>query len=365
VAADRHLYLRFGIGAFLLSCLVSVSSQEAAPDLHGRVVTVVLEASGAPLPTTEQLDAVLAPVLCDQDQNLYFRKLGADSGSSPLIRIAANGRSSAKFDPDKLSGNSRGTDLVAFTVDTLGRVHGIVRLVEANSTIGSYLVVYTKNGEVASKTKLEVDFIPSAFTALESGDYFVSGITVKKARDDVSKPVTALLDGSGRVKINLATPEEDHVARSKKTQQRGGSSAEPSPQLSAIENGTSVYGSDKNVYLFRATNPVRMKILSPAGTILRELELKAPVHGAEPFEFRVAGNRVLVGFRPARTGKEPSAPESIPLYVIFDSESAEPMMHYRFGASIRGALACFTGDRFQFLTGTRDGRFAILDAKTK
>lgn len=337
----------------------------ARANIYTQASEVTLEATGLPLATSERLEAVLAPVVCDQDQNLYFRKMSADPGASLLQRISANGKSTAIYDASKLPNNSREIDLLAFAVDAHGKVYEFVRAVEGKRELTNYILAFSKDGELVSHTKVELDLIPSAFTALETGDYFVSGTLVKQSRDDQPGSVTAILDSSGRMKLDLKVSSDDAPLTSSKDGVRTPDGTASNSKLTAIENGTSLYGPDKNVYLFRASDPVELKVFSPAGMVLRHQQLRAPFSKAVPFEFRLAGSRVLVGFRTGQTGKDGADASATPRYVIFDAQSGEPILQYRFGESIRGALACFSGDRFTFLTGNRSGHFAILDAKAK
>lgn len=121
--------------------------------------------------------------------------------------------------------------------------------------------------------------------------------------------------------------------------------------------------STKTFIFLELPNPVEFKVISETGMIVREQKLRPPFENAMPFEFRLGANKFLVGYKPAANVAKEIAPA--PVYTIFDSESAEPLISYQFGESIRGALGCFTGDRFTFLTGTRDGHFAILEAAAK
>lgn len=324
--------------------------------------TVTLEALGVPSASSEPLSAVLAPVVCDQDQNLYFRRIGTGGTSAPLVRLSNNGRSSAVFDANKTPGFTREVDVLSFTVDVYGRVHQIVRVEEGKRQLTNYIVSFSKDGQIIGKTRLSADMIPYSFVALERGDYFLSGMGIKQSRNDVPKSVTGIFDESGNLKKDLRQkgddPEPTRVPES--TGQQANESARPSGNP-AIENGMAFYGLDKNIYLFRASNPVELIIMNESGEVVRRRRLRAPFEHGQAFEFRVGLSKVMVGFREPREKQAPVTNE--PVYTIFDAETGEPILNYRFGASVRGALGCFTGDRFTFLTGTRDGHLAILEAK--
>ena len=116
-----------------------------------------------------------------------------------------------------------------------------------------------------------------------------------------------------------------------------------------------ILADDGNIYLARWTGKHPIIVISPAGEVVRKINLVPPREGWDAFHFFVAGGKIAMEFF------QPGAQESSStvMYSLYDAESGERQGDYTLAPGISGKFACYTPNQFTFLTIQDDGLFII------
>ena len=131
--------------------------------------------------------------------------------------------------------------------------------------------------------------------------------------------------------------------------------------IRAVGLGDEIPADDGNIYLMRKTDKNLLRVISPAGEVVRKLTLVPPQEGWDGFRYLVAGGKIVMEFM------KPEAQErngSTVLYSLYDAESDERQIDYEITPEISGSFACYTPNQFTFLT-VQDGALSIIQAVPK
>lgn len=217
--------------------------------------------------------------------------------------------------------------------------------------------------------------------AFPDGNFLIVGTSTESTERPSAgswQPFTAVYDPSGRFvsEVTLANDIVNNFDKGGTGRPRGTAGAQNQaspPEASkpqqyfevAISTGGLVNGPDGNVWILRASNPVRLYAIDSSGRVTQRLRFSSPVPGLMPFDFGFAGpGQIFLDFvRPPATPSVPSGPSE--LLAIFNTISQQFEALYTLPEDANkglNALAC--SDRnggFLYLGGTPDNRFAVFD----
>lgn len=339
------------------TCLVGAQQPPEWP-LRLRETVVVAGLYAAP---------ILSPAKCDARGNLYVRfyERGA-AYASPVLKISREAKVVATFAIRSAQGFESAT-AADFTLDPRGRLYFLSTTPSGDVAI----VVFDPEGHYDSTIQLKQALYPGSVAVFASGEFLISGTTKKDANQESGEnpsapedPFTAIFDRNGRLIKQLTFPEDiqeeakDDTATTER--ERTGSSARPArPRRrefqKAIFLGQAVSADDGYVYLMRATPKPLIYVITPAGTVLRRLEITPPSEGALPGELQVARGKLALMFA------EPDASHRFKrhILVLANAETGEILSRHPSTPEVGGELACYTPDGFVFFGGSAGGQFAI------
>jgi len=248
--------------------------------------------------------AFMTPAKCDDEGNLYIRKLAMDRPLlGPVVKIAADGKRTAIFDPsvfsqlhlDRADAFSAASDGGLYQVAQKGIVKPVL-----------YVLHFFSDGTASTSVRLDADLEVYNFAAFANGSFLVSGLQrdVTNGKDPGKKFTAAFLDSGQMIaKLSfepapgdLAPGKEKHAgqpptAASNLVKPAGPEKAEPILDLTDAE-----VGGDGNLYVMRRSSPVLIYVVSPSGTVLRTLKIATPAHVQFPSGFHLSANRLAVSF---------------------------------------------------------------------
>lgn len=132
----------------------------------------------------------------------------------------------------------------------------------------------------------------------------------------------------------------------------------------AIATGGLVSGPDGNVWILRASDPMRLYAVDSAGEVAKHFEFSSPIRGLKPFSIGFAGPD-MVFFDFAHFAPDPS-PTSGPskVFALFNTVSARFEGLYTLPDTEKGLRIPACGDRhggFLFLGTTPDNHLGVFD----
>jgi hypothetical protein len=215
---------------------------------------------------------------------------------------------------------------------------------------GKFIDNFAPDGTRESSVALErtpVPFFPSQLAVFNSGEILVSGSQIRSSY----KASTAIFDPRGRLVKQLVL-DGDVVIESAIL---GSDTRAQQQNNNAIGWSMAITGDDGLVYLMRATSPVTVYAISPAGEVVHQIVVRAPSGKASPpyeFGIRVAKNRLVVQF-------------SRNAYTVVDATTGEQLATYESDEEA-GTMACFlpNPDRFLIFSQNKHG-LDIVEAEPK
>ncbi len=300
----------------------------------------------------EGIRGLFMPAKCDREGNLYFRSLDgqpARAAVRTLKKVGPDGKLKAKY---TFEGQPELANLDAydFAVSPDGRVFATAAGPEQ-----VYLVEFREEGMFKSKTLLDHLFRPTQITAFKSGDSFlISGVELNDGSEQKGFPAfTAIFDRAGRTVRNLSRQTRDE-----ETAKDEESAREEEPELAGIntgvEFGIALTGEDGFAYLLRQTIPAVIYVVSPAGEVVRKLEVNPGRRYLKllPHAMQLAEGRLLLMF----------GNESERIFQVVDPQSGEILEEYFPEPALGGALACYNGKELVFLT-SNNGKLQLTYAQ--
>ncbi len=263
----------------------------------------VAASKDAPAPESLQLTsraivpfagALAGKARCDDDGNVYVRLLDAETSKQqhpisilPIQRISPNGSLTGSFSIASVSPRLSAID---FFVANDGKVYLAGR---SDAEGALYVVLFSRDGLVESKVKLDVPFfIPYQIVVFRSGEFLLSGIHGSRNRT----PYTGVFNAGGKlIKEIYETEDEDSRKRTE--------AGEPNfvPDYSDYGNnfvvhGDGVLGSDGNAYLLRSVSPALIYVISPKGEVIRKLQVDSPGSGLLAKRIKSAPGSLAISF---------------------------------------------------------------------
>lgn len=309
---------------------------------------------------------IMAPFRCDSNGNVYLRFYQfAQLLAAPIVKLSAEAKTVARFSPGSVPGFKNFTTH-DFAVDGRGGVHLLVTntIDERNEP---YILSFREDGTHERSIRLSGSFRPARLALFPTGDFLVTGLAVSLREEDSRpdyEPFTGIFDATGSQLRKLTLPGD--VKLQPQTESPGKNSTKPAEQqgrarapLAEVSTGEALVGQDGNVYLMRRTAKPLVYVISPAGELLRKLEVAPPSEKAEPWAMKYGGGKLVVTFNEPAEKKEQG---QIQIISLVDTETGERQMDYVASGAVGGGLICYTPNSFRFFGSTEDGHLTIEDA---
>lgn len=340
---------RIGLLILLASPLVAAQTPQKA-EAPG-VAPRALELTETIAPETDLGSVLLSPFRCDGDSNLYYRKSSASPWKMPIEKYDARGQLKASFNITEAGVQ----DLMplSFFVSKKGEVF------QAGGIRGghdAYVVAYSSDGHVTSKTKLDLkDASIYNFAVFPTGEMLLGGIEHSRGPDnvDMSHAFTIIADRSGKTLKKMELEDDRRIKEAFDTGDPVVAPAGTNGINMAVAGGHVGVAEDGNVYLLRRLNPAIIYGISPAGEIVRRIELKSDVRDSVPRNMLINGTDAAVLF-----GTD--GPQDTEIRIV-DLTNGDLKAVYKPAQSLGTALTCFNSSNFTFL-GAKEGRRVIYRA---
>ncbi|HEV2233888.1 MAG TPA: hypothetical protein VGV68_10840 [Terriglobia bacterium] len=258
--------------------------------------------------------SIVIPVECDADGDVYILtaanlQVAQHLGGMPITRIKPGSSHLTEFDPASPA-DYAGYLHRSFYVDPHGAVYTLIeaykRPLDYNKgpNIPDILVAkYKDDGTVDSVTKLEPPPGPHLFAyqfaVFPDGSFLLTGNLVSGTPGVSSnlmptEPFTWIFNRSGAFEAPVKLADDVHPPDKNWTKEgrKGGE------WVMDIQHSGMLGSIDGTVYLYRASDPVRLYAISSSGSVFREVTIKPPQPGMQPLEASLAGSsQILIQFR--------------------------------------------------------------------
>jgi len=293
------------------------------------------------------------PMRCDGDGNLYLRPFRAELGlAAPVKKFDSNGKLVATFAVDSVP-NLKVLAIPYFAVTASGEVY---ELIAADKDPYMHVAVFGKDGSYKSNIKLDALVHGSQLAVFPSGELLLSGI--EQTESSPRPPFVGIFKDDGTLTKRLSLEDDKRIQAAV---ERGDFSVSdptrPGSNL-AVSLGQAAAGEDGNIYVMRRTTPAVLYGISPAGAVVRRVEVGSPDPEMMPTTLHASANRLLVMFRNENTKEQ--------LLKVIDMGSGDLTAQYRTN-SLGAALACYLANdnRFVFMTNTKDRKMAFNIAEAR
>jgi len=284
---------------------------------------------------------------CDGKGNVYYRP-GDATSSGPIVRVSADGRNVTTIDLKSLPDFGGSDRIIAWTNGLRGEIH----LIAYNNEGKPCLLTFDDAGQVKSSGKLDSEFIFLHLAVFPTGELLAAGLEEHKEKNEtLGEPYTAIFDRNGTPlkELNFSGDVKDHSMKEGSNESRLGP---------VIALGDEVPADDGNIYVMRKAEKHPIFVISPAGEVVRKLNLVPPREGWDWYDFFVAGGKLVIeAFKPNSGGQK----SSDILYSLYDTESGERQLDYEITPEISGPLVCYVPNQFTFLT-VQDNGLSITHA---
>jgi len=271
------------------------------------------------------------PTACDQQGRYYVKLVRPGPGMvGPLFRFSSKGVVEAQFE-------TSGELINRYAVRPDGGV--IMMRVEGTQLVDNFAPGGTRESSVPLD-RPPIPFFPSQLAVFPTGEILISGLQYHQGY----KASTAIYDPFGHLRKQLQLEGdaqiEDAIAEDTRAQQQ---------HKEAVDKSVAVTGDDGLVYLMRASSPVTVYAISPAGEVIRKVVVSAPSDTGLPyFGIRVVKNRIAVQFRRScdRTADLGSCRSSS--YAVVDATTGKRLAGYEAEKDAAGTMACYAPDPDRF-----------------
>ncbi len=336
---------------FMSSVLVGVLWAAVPFSLTAQALRIV--PTGTHVLQTQWNRPIHLPVKCDQEGNIYFRNFETGITSSPVVRVSQKRDDVTSFsvanDPDL-----KGASVRDFAVTPDGTVF---ELVHAGNDV--YVVEFSDDGSVSSKTKLEKQFWPEHLAVTPDGDRFLIAGTELPAKD--GKPpqlVTAIFDNSGRLVKDLTLLHDPAVLKEPRAGEPRIENYFTSHAILPLVQGETQVGLNGDLYVVRASRPPEVFVLNSNGKFVRSVTVDVPENGMSLGAIQFSDSRIAALFHQL----DDSGQVQKRVMAIVDSNRGTTERRYQLADGMDGVFACYDGSSFTFLS-TEHGKFAITTAK--
>jgi hypothetical protein len=259
--------------------------------------------------------------------------------------------------------------------------------------LGTLIVRYGDDGTMDSYVKLgrfaEGHVSPLRFAPLPDGTFFVIGTIWGP---EGAHPFATMFDRAGTFVKNVVIPGDVSIKEATaprtpppkevsdlgpggtgSTVQSEGSKRSGPPQkrankdlasLFAVNDSMLLSAPDGNVYLLRATHPLRIYGISAGGEVVKQFEVQRPAPDLSPVQMDRAGiGSIFIRFDYVATGAPGGTEHSAPLISVIDLSTGHVSAIYRIDPAesdfSAGACASSPYD-FLFVGAGKDGKLELL-----
>jgi hypothetical protein len=291
----------------------------------------------------------IEPMLCDEKGSTYFQ-VQRNGPISTVLGLGTNGGAQHFPLPQQFAANS--TFVLGFTVDRSGKATIFLQTMEDKKLVHR-LLMYSKDGELVWNAKLDRLLAPETAVQLDSGDFLILGQVMGARLGEKPILTMGIVDKQGTLQRDLVNQLTSVGIK--------GSGSEALQQAHSTEARLS---DDGNIYILVPGEDPRITVLNQSGNKIRGFSLRPPLKDSTTFDYRVSGSRIFIGFR-SKSEFELGTKVLKAVYAAYSPQDGTPMTVYTIGPNLRGALGCINGDETTFVTGTKDGHFAIQRASLK
>ncbi|HEV2494197.1 MAG TPA: hypothetical protein VG204_14115 [Terriglobia bacterium] len=361
-------------------------AEEQAPTSHELYESGRLQFS-APPPTVVQTG-----VQCDANGNIYL-VYGAsfeatyvairNGVSLPVSKISPDAKSVVQFPIGQVQGYAE-YHRMSYYVDPYGKVYALLtalpheRDYKGPNWADSLVVKYKDDGTVDSVVKLDEasrgeHFDAWTFGIFANGSFLVTGAELSE-KHAPTKPFTAVFDRQGTFVAPLSLAHDvrpsslkrptrpSNSRRLSQTPQAEASGGSPANEgrnwVVDVQQGLMTGSVDGNLYLLRASTPARVYVITPAGSVLSELEVKPPELDMRPVQMSLAGqSNLLIEFSHDRSSGQSETRQSL---ALLDLGTGKITDTYRLPADA-GICACAASrNEFLFLDTSKDNQLEVV-----
>lgn len=330
-AARKRVLLLIGLA--LMACAPGWGQQAAQQSKAGTAMSGNLPApverqlaeSGRNVVSAPPAMAILSGTQCDTNGNIYVTYTAGSPGpgianalvKAPVSKVSFDSERAVQFPASQLDGYADNYR-ESYYADPRGTLYTLVTAAQHLPEPGhpivpdSLIVKYNDDGTIDSVVRLKppagVRFNPHKFAAFLDGSFLVTG---RDLSDDhkTMRPFTAIFDRSGAFVTELTLPNDVRPgepapettttpppqapdAGKLATETRKGQE-HPRSWFEQMYWSVFVGSLDGNVYLLRPSNPAQLYLITSAGTLVRELEVKFPEQGTRANSASLAGQNGL------------------------------------------------------------------------
>lgn len=290
--------------------------------------------------------------------------------------------------------------LESFSVLTDGAVYALIFTRPNGESKGEYYVKQLKE-DITADSMTRIQGPPGAahwsadlLGVFPKGNFLVAGVSSQetgRASPGSWRPFTAIYDSSGRFLIELTLPDDvvnhfsEYVAPAEGTAAaetppaKGGEAVSPGANQyagaptqpkqppkpheylgTAIRSGGIVSGPDGNLWILRASDPLRLYGVDAAGQVVRHFQFSPPAAGLTPFKFGFAGpGQIFFDFVHMAEPTPYSGPSEI--IGVFDIATEQFNALYTVPPT-KGFLGCADGHGgFIYVGSSTDNHLALFD----
>jgi hypothetical protein len=340
--------------------------------------------------------AVVTGRKCDSKGNIYLVYSGSvaemmnrpnASWDLPITRVPLESDEVTQY-PTKPMSDYHTQYRESFNVDRWGTVYGLVTAFppakEGHVPEPDHFIIRFKDdGSVDSTVQLTAPkpgrFTPDSFDVFSDGSFLVTGIDFVSADGRGRRPLTGIFDRSGRFIRELTLTNDVSPDSSEKEGGSGTVPVSPDQQEAAqpgskpttthswavaVGQGGIISGPDGNLYLLRASDPIRLYGISPGGEVIHQVEIRSPEKGLELLELSFVDERSLfVEFSPVADGTAAKADfGSKTTLGLIDLETGKVTAIYQTPANMFNLVpGCpISSNEFSFLGTGKDGKLALV-----
>lgn len=297
----------------------------------------------------------VGPVLCDAEGNMYLRPaLVLRMDKNPVWKFSPEGRKLAEFAPPiDTEDAGREFRMGEFTVSSTGGFYTLTY--DGNATVVDYfLVSYASDGEVSSKTHLDLpaNFWVEKFAVFGSGDILVSGHYDPHATEALrGQRRLLLLQNSGALVGEVGLTGKAAAKFEETTWSKKGTLVQGS-----IPQDSVAMGEDGNAYLLRGPEVL---VISPLGKLVRSIPASSPAAEFNADSIQLSHGVLSVTFVKPNFGKRTGIEV---MFRTFDPSTGVVQAEYVPGPELSNVSFCFSaGGGYTFL-GKKDGKPALVRA---
>lgn len=213
------------------------------------------------------------------------------------------------------------------------------------------------------------------------GNFLIVGTSMATAKRPSAgswRPFTAVYDATGQFVRDVTLPDDitnDFNQSSTGRPRVAAADAQTPPRQTpkpqqffevAITTGGVLSGPDGNVWILRASDPVRLYAVSSVGRVVEHFEFSPPAPGLTPFDFGFASSgQVFLDFSPPPGTAAPPRSGPSEMVAVFNILSHQFDALYTLPDETNkgiDALACSDGNGgFLYIGGTPDNHLAVFD----